>query len=78
MKDKDMKLEDVKYPNILGGSPYILILYISSNKEVVSHLEVELYKPRIISLARIQEQKPNLSIVLLCIITEKTRSLERK
>jgi hypothetical protein len=45
-----MKLEEVKVPHTLGGSSYILILYINSDKEVVSHLEVELYKPRIISL----------------------------
>ena len=46
MKDKDMNLEEVKVPHTLGGSSYILILYINSVKEVVSHLEVELYKPR--------------------------------
>jgi hypothetical protein len=52
MKDKELKLEEVKVPHTLGGSSYmlILILYINSTKEVVSHLEVELYKPRIISL----------------------------
>ena len=41
-----MKLEEVKTPHTLGGSSYILSLYINSVKEVVSHLEVELYKPR--------------------------------
>ena len=36
----------------LGGSSYVLTLYINSVKEVVSHVEVELYKPRrYISLA---------------------------
>ena len=37
-KDKD--------PHTLGGGSYILSLYINSVKEVVIHLEVELYKPR--------------------------------
>jgi hypothetical protein len=46
MKDKDLKLEEVKVPHTLGGSSYVLTLYINSVKEVVSHLEVELYKPR--------------------------------
>ena len=46
MKDKDLKLEGVKDPHTLGGVSYILNLYINSVKEVVSHLEVELYKPR--------------------------------
>ncbi len=50
MKDKELKLEDVKAPHTLGGSSYILFLYINSVKEVVSHLEVELYKPRSIGL----------------------------
>ena len=34
------------YPHTLGGVSYILNLYINSPKEVVSHLEVELYKTR--------------------------------
>jgi hypothetical protein len=41
-----MKFEEVKDPHTLGGSSYILRLYINSVKEVVRHLEVELYKPR--------------------------------
>ena len=45
-----MKLEDVKVPHTLVGASYIPFLFINSTKEVVSHLEVELYKPRIISL----------------------------
>ena len=46
-----MNLKEVKDPHTLGGSSYILNLYINSVKEVVSHLEVELYKPhRYISL----------------------------
>ena len=52
MKDKELNLEEVKVPHTLGGSSYILILCINSVKEVVRHLEVELYKPRrYISLA---------------------------
>ena len=52
MKHKEMKSEEVKAPHTLGGTSYILSLYINSVKEVVSHLEVELYKPRrYISLA---------------------------
>jgi hypothetical protein len=50
MKDKEMKIEDVKVPLTLGGTSYILFLCINSAKEVVAHWEVELYKPRIISL----------------------------
>ena len=46
-----MKLVDVKSPHTLGGASYILFLYINSAEEVVNLLEVELYKPRIISLA---------------------------
>ena len=45
-----MNLEDVKDPHTLGGSSYILFLYINSTKEVVRHREVKLYKPRIIRL----------------------------
>ena len=41
-----MKLEEVKVPHTLGGASSILSLYINSVKEVVSHLEVELYKTR--------------------------------
>jgi hypothetical protein len=43
MKDKELKLEKVKGPHTLGGASYILSLYINSVKEVVSHLDVELY-----------------------------------
>ena len=50
MKDKEMKLEKVKDTLTLGGTSYILLLYINSVKDVVSHLEVELYKPRRFSL----------------------------
>ena len=46
MKDKELKLEEVKTPHTLGGVSYILNLSINSVKEVVSYLEVELYKPR--------------------------------
>ncbi len=35
-----MKFEEVKTPHTLGGSSYILNLYINSVKEVVRHLEV--------------------------------------
>ena len=46
MKDKVMKLEEVQSPHTLSGSSCILSLHINSTKEVVSHLEVELCKPR--------------------------------
>jgi hypothetical protein len=46
MKDKELKFEEDKDPHTLGGASYILSLYINSVKEVVSHVEVELYKPR--------------------------------
>ena len=46
MKDKELKFEEDKDPHTLGGGSYILSLYINSVKEVVSHVEVELYKPR--------------------------------
>ena len=51
MKDKELKMEDVKVPHTLGGSSYILFLYINSTNEVVRHWEVELYKPRSITLS---------------------------
>ena len=41
-----MNLEEVQDPHTLGGVSYVLRLYINFDKEVVSHLEVELYKPR--------------------------------
>ena len=41
-----MNLEEVKVPHTLGGASYILRLYMNTVKKVVSHLEVELYKPR--------------------------------
>ena len=47
MKDKELKFEEVQAPHTLGEVSYKLSLYINSTKEVVSHLEVELYKPRI-------------------------------
>ena len=47
MMDKELKLEEVKAPHTLGGASYIIILYINSAKEVVSHLEVKWYKPSI-------------------------------
>ena len=51
MKDKEPKLEEVRVPHTLGGASCILSLYINSVKEVVSHLEVELYKsPRYITV----------------------------
>ena len=50
MKDKELKLEDVKSPRTLGGASYILFLNINSAKIVLSHWEVELYKQRSISL----------------------------
>ena len=34
MKEKELKLEDVKTPHELGGSSNILFLYINSTKEV--------------------------------------------
>ena len=40
MKDKELKLEEVKAPLKLGGASYILSLYINSVKEVVSQSEV--------------------------------------
>ena len=46
MKDKELKLEEVQVPHILGGTSYILRLYINSVNEVVRHLEVKLYKLR--------------------------------
>ena len=46
MKDKELKFEEDKDPHTLDGGSYILSLYINSVKEVVIHVEVELYKPR--------------------------------
>jgi hypothetical protein len=33
MKDKEMKFEEVKAPHTLGGTSYILSLYINSVKK---------------------------------------------
>ena len=44
MKDKELKIEEVKTPHTLGGASYILNLYINSVKEVENHSEVKLYK----------------------------------
>ncbi len=41
MKDKELKLEEVKTTHTLGGASYVLRLYINTVKKVVSHLEVE-------------------------------------
>ena len=51
MKDKELKLEDVKAPHTLGWVSYIVLkfLYIDSAEEVVSLFEVELQKPRNLS-----------------------------
>ena len=38
MKDKELKLEEVKDPHTLGGASYILSIYINSAKTVVRHL----------------------------------------
>ena len=49
MKDKELKLEDVKTPHTLGWSSYILLVKfvsIDSDEEVVNLFEVELQKPR--------------------------------
>ncbi len=44
MKDKEMKLEDVKTPHTLGWVSCIVFLCIDSSEEVVSLFEVELQK----------------------------------
>ena len=44
MKDKEVKLEDVKVPHTLGGASYILFLHIDSIEDDVSLLEVEFQK----------------------------------
>ena len=46
VKEKEMKVEDVKTPHTLGGVSYVLFLYI---EKVVSLLEVEFQKPRNLS-----------------------------
>ena len=57
MKDKELKIEDVKSPHTLGWSSYILlkILYIDSTEDVVSLFEVELQKPRNLSAHESEE-----------------------
>ena len=39
MKDKFLKVEEVKVPHTLGGSSYTLRLHNNSTKEVVRHLK---------------------------------------
>ena len=48
MKDKELKLEDVKDPHTLGWSSYILFEYIDPTEvgPDISIAEVELRKPR--------------------------------
>ena len=49
MKDKELKLEDVKAPHTLGWASYILLVKfvaIDSAEKVVSLFEVDLQKPR--------------------------------
>ena len=58
MKDKDVKVEDVKVPHTLGWVSYKLLvkfLYIDSTEEVVSLFEVELLKPRNLSVHESEE-----------------------
>ena len=55
MKDKELKLEDVKAPHTLGSSSYKLLLYIDSTEEVVRLFEVELQKPRNLSTHESEE-----------------------
>ena len=53
MKDKDLKVEDVKSPHTLGWVSYILLVKfgtIDSSEEVVNLFEVELQKPRNLSV----------------------------
>ncbi len=58
MKDKELKLEDVKTPHTLGWVSYILLvkfLYIDSTEEVVSLFEMEFQKPRSLSAHESEE-----------------------
>ena len=58
MKDKELKLEDVKAPLTLGWASYILqvkFVNIDSAEEVVSLFEVELQKPRNLSAHESEE-----------------------
>ena len=55
MKDKELKLEDVKAPHTLGWSSHILLVkYIDSAEEVVSLFEV-VQKPRNLSAHESEE-----------------------
>jgi hypothetical protein len=52
MKDKELKLEDVKDPHTLGWVSYILLVKfvdVDSSEECISLLEIELQKPRNLS-----------------------------
>ena len=53
-----MNLEDVKVPHTLGCTSYILLvkfLYIDSTEEVVNLSEVDLEKPRNLSVNESEE-----------------------
>ena len=58
MKDKELKIQDVKTPHTLGWTSYILLVKfvdIDSTEEVVSLFEVELQKPRNLSASESEE-----------------------
>ena len=61
MKDKELKLQDVKVPHTLGWTSYILAILlvkfvdIDSTEEVVNLFEVELQKPRNLSAHESEE-----------------------
>ena len=62
-----MKLEDVKAPHTLGWASYILLvkfLYIDSTEEVVCVFEVELQKPRNLSVHESEECEPGEGVVV--------------
>ncbi len=60
MKDKELKLEDVKTPHTLGWVSYILLVNfvdIDSTEEVVSLFELDLQKPRNLSTHEREERE---------------------
>ena len=66
MKDKEIKIEDVKVPHTLGWDSNILLkfLYIDSAEQVVILFQVELQKPRNLSVHESEECEPGEGVVV--------------
>ena len=66
MKDKELKLEDVKTSHTLGWVSYLLLkfLHIDYTEEVVILFEVQLLKPRNLSVHEREECEHGKGVVV--------------